>query len=181
MESEMPPIDQVFRTVQLEAELPGIANRCLAAYRELLRRGHFVQPKTAAPVAKRMATDANPIADFMQECWIKDDKARPGPYAAQVHLSFQFWCEEHGRSNLLDTYKREQELMKAIGKLHEWSWLKRVRATGATAGRYPGIRRLTKEDKWEGEEEAEETEVIEAPEEIVTEIVVVAPRGWRRF
>ena len=30
---------------QLEAELPGIANRCLAAYRRLRRRGQFLSPK----------------------------------------------------------------------------------------------------------------------------------------
>jgi putative DNA primase/helicase len=159
---------------KLDGELPGIANKCFAAYRRLLERGYFVQPKTAAHEAQKMAAGADPISAFMQEYWVKDDKAK-GPYAAQVHFTFELWCEKHGRSNLLESIPREQELMKAIGKLHEFSWLKRVRHTGETAGRYPGIRRRSEEDE-EPEEEAEE---IVGEEIAVAEVVTL--RTWRRF
>jgi putative DNA primase/helicase len=165
---------------KLDGELPGIANKCLAAYRRLLERGYFVQPKTADHLAKKMAADANPIAAFMQKCWIKDDKERPGPFAAQVHFSFEIWCQEHGRSNLLESFPREQELMKAIKHFHEFSWLKRVRHDGETAGRYPGLRRRTKED--EEETEDEEAEIAEVEAEIAeTSSPVVELKTWRRF
>jgi putative DNA primase/helicase len=37
---------------KLEAELPGIANRCLAAYRRLRERGRFIQPKAGLPARR---------------------------------------------------------------------------------------------------------------------------------
>jgi putative DNA primase/helicase len=156
---------------KLDAELPGIANKCLAAYRELLKRDHFIQPKSAAHLAKAMAANTNPIAAFMEECWVRDDKARPGPLAAQIHTTFEMWCEKHRQSNLLDSYPREQELMKAVGKLHEFSWLKRVRHTGETSGRYPGLRQRTKKDR--------EAEFVRIMPEVAPE---VAPKkAYRRF
>jgi putative DNA primase/helicase len=137
---------------KLDAELSGIANKCLAAFRRLLARDYFIQPKSAAHLAKTITAKANPIAAFMEEYWVHDDKAKPGPVAAQVHCAFEMWCEEHGRSNLLESYPRGQELMKAVEKLPEFSWLKRVRHTGETKGCYPGLRRRTKKDDKRQEE-----------------------------
>jgi putative DNA primase/helicase len=161
---------------KLDAELPGIANCCLAAYRQLLeRKGGFKQPASATRLAQEIAANTNPIAAFMQEYWIKDDKAKPGPLAAHVHSTFEMWCEEHRRCNLLETYPRGQELMKAIKGLAEFSWLERVRSHGETAGHYPGIRRRTKEDRKKEEEEAAEEEVAKE------ETVVKVPKTYRRF
>jgi phage/plasmid-associated DNA primase len=39
-------VDPRIKQVYLPAELPGIANRCLAGYRRLLERGKFIQPKS---------------------------------------------------------------------------------------------------------------------------------------
>jgi putative DNA primase/helicase len=44
---------------KLAAELPGIAVRCLAAYRRLLRRGHFIQPRSAADLEAQINEQAN--------------------------------------------------------------------------------------------------------------------------
>jgi putative DNA primase/helicase len=45
---------------RLRAELPGIANRCLAGYRRLCRRGSFIQPETGLQLAREIATRSNP-------------------------------------------------------------------------------------------------------------------------
>jgi putative DNA primase/helicase len=148
---------------KLDAELSGIANECLAAYRRLLKRDYFIQPASAAHLAKTITAKANPVAAFMEECWVHDDKAKPGPVAAQIYWTFEIWCETHHQSNLLETYPREQELMKAVEKLPEFSWLKRVRQHGETKGRYPGLRRRT-------DEEAE-----------VADVAPIAPKPYRRY
>ena len=44
---------------KLAAELPGIAVRCLAAYRRLLRRGHFIQLRSAADLEAQINEQAN--------------------------------------------------------------------------------------------------------------------------
>jgi len=150
---------------KLDRELPGIANRCLVAYRRLLARGKFIQPPSASHLAQQIAAQANPLSAFMQEWWIRDQHS-DGPLAAQVHNLFKVWCEDHERSELLKTYPREQELMKGIKALPEFSWLKGVRRNGSTVVRYPGIRQRTKAD-WK-KEEAQEAEVV-------------SPKVYRRF
>jgi putative DNA primase/helicase len=156
---------------KLDAELSGIANRCLAAYRRLLGRGRFIQPASARRLVQKMVAQANPIPAFMQEWWIKDDKAH-GPTGADVHYTFELWCEEHRQCDLLKTYPREQELMKAIKAIAEFTTLKRVRSHGEKVGHYPGIRRRTERDR-RREDEAEfgKVQLEEAP----------TPKGYRRF
>jgi putative DNA primase/helicase len=164
--ADSPDRDDYLRE-KLDAELPGIANRCLAAYRQLLDRGRFIQPASASHLAHQMAAQASPISAFMQEWWIRDQDA-DGPLASQVHATFKAWCESHERGELLHSYPREQELMKAIIKLPEFSWLKGVRKSGKTVVHYPGIRQRTKAD-WKNEE-MQEAQVIEP-----------APKVYRRF
>jgi putative DNA primase/helicase len=159
---------------KLDAELPGIANRCLTAYRRLLARGHFIQPKSAAHLAKVVAEKVNPLAAFMDDRWIKDDKARPGPLAGDVHYSFERWCEENHRSNLLETYPRPQELMKAIKALDGFRELNGVRHTGETTFRYPGIRRRKK-----SEEDIAQAEVV-LPKAKEAVVVRLPNAGYRR-
>jgi putative DNA primase/helicase len=135
---------------KLDAELPGIANRCLTAYRRLLGRKRFIQPASATRLARQIAAQTNPVAAFMQEVWVRDQHAK-GPLAVEVYNSFKMWCEDHRRNELLDTYPRSQELMKAIRDVDGFSWLKDVRPHGDVR-RYPGIRWRTKEDRKKEEE-----------------------------
>jgi putative DNA primase/helicase len=69
---------------KLDAELPGIAIRCLAAYRRLIDRGRFIQPASAAGLARKVAAITNPIAAFMQDCWVID-REHKGPVAAETN------------------------------------------------------------------------------------------------
>jgi hypothetical protein len=123
-----------------------------------------------------MAADANPIIAFMQEHWVHDDKAKPGPLAAQIYATFEMWCDKHGRTKLLESIPREQELMKAVEHLADFRWLKRVRHTGETKGRYPGLRQRTKKDD-QREEQAELAEV----EVEIAQVEVKVLKAYRRF
>jgi putative DNA primase/helicase len=155
---------------KLDAELPGIANRCLAAYRRLLDRKAFKQPASAARLAQTLAAKTDPIVAFMRDYWVKDDKVKPGPLAAEIETSFEMWCEEHRRRDLIESYPRNK-LLASIRAIDAYSWLhasKRPR-------RYPGIRRRTKKD-----DEAE----LKAHEEAAQELPVPAPappKAYRRY
>ena len=111
----------------------------------------------------------------MQDCWVMDDKA-PGPLAAEIETSFEMWCEEHRRADLLASYPRSNELIKAIKGIEAYSWLRKVKPHGQTR-RYPGIRRRTKDDR-QKEEKAELEAELKAQE---AKVPVKAPVGYRRF
>jgi hypothetical protein len=131
---------------------------------------------SATRLTQTIAAKTNPIAAFMQEFWVIDHKVKPGPLAAEIETSFEMWCEEHRRADLIESYPRN-ELLKSIREIEAYSWLHAVKPHGETR-RYPGIRRRTKEDRKKEEEaelKAQEPE-LKAPE---VEEVVHAP--LRRF
>jgi putative DNA primase/helicase len=134
---------------KLDVELPGIANRCLAAYRRLCARGRFIQPASASGLARRVAAITNPIAAFMQDRWVIDNKAK-GPVAAEIKYSFDTWCEEHHRVDLIGSYP-VNELIKKIRDIDAYSWLHVHRPHGEPR-RYPGIRPRRKDDRSEEDE-----------------------------
>jgi putative DNA primase/helicase len=130
---------------KLDAELPGIANCCLAAYRRLLKHGGFVQPKSAASLARKIGAKVSPIAAFMQDRWVTDDKAK-GPLASQIFASFVAWCHEHHRRDLIESNPRSQELLRSIRAIPAYSWLHDVKRHGDKR-RYPGVRPRKDEDE----------------------------------
>ena len=124
-------------------------------------------------MAQKIAAKTNPIAAFMQEYWVIDDKAKPGPLAAEIETSFEMWCDEHRRADLLDSYPKN-ELLKKIREIDGYSWLHAVRPHGDVR-RYPGIRRRTKDDR-KKEEEAELKGQEKAPQ-----AELKRPAGYRRL
>lgn len=70
---------------KLQAELPGIANRCLAAYRRLSARGRFEQPTAGLELERKIAARVNPFAAFMQDCWVQaEGEAGPREFYTRV-------------------------------------------------------------------------------------------------
>jgi putative DNA primase/helicase len=130
---------------KLDAELSGIANKCLAAYRRLLGRGHFIQPKSAARLARKIGAKVSPIAAFMEDCWVKDDKAK-GPLGSEVFASFVGWCHENSQAHLIDSNPRSQELFRTIRQIPAYAWLHGVKQHGAKR-RYAGLRPRKDEDE----------------------------------
>ena len=57
--------DTTLKRTALPAELPSIANRCLAAYRRLLRRGRFIQPASGLALLERAKAAVTPFVAFM--------------------------------------------------------------------------------------------------------------------
>jgi len=123
-----------------------IANLCLAAYRRLVARGKFIQPRSSSELEQRVLAGISPLAEFMQDNWVKDDQAE-GPTCEAFYKVFVQWCMTTGHAQLARSYPR-QKLGRAIADLDEWSWLKsggRTTESGRKR-RYPGIRRKTEDE-----------------------------------
>jgi putative DNA primase/helicase len=125
----------------LPAELPGIANRCLAAYRRLLARGRFLQPKSGLTLLERVREEGNPYLAFMNASWAKDPEALV-VRCSEFHETFQDWCRDNERHDLIRTSK--SRLIQEVNKIPEWKHLKATRAEAEDnvkkPRRYPGIR-----------------------------------------
>jgi putative DNA primase/helicase len=110
----------------LPAELPGIANCCLAAYRELLRRGHFVQPKCGKALLSRVKAAVDPWAAFMDAYWEVD--VGEGTLVSVFNRVFQHWCLETRRIDLAST--SPSDIIQKINRIPEWEFLKSFRPAG---------------------------------------------------
>jgi phage/plasmid-associated DNA primase len=110
---------------KLEVELPGIANRCLAAYRRLCARGRFIQPRAGLDLAQKIEAKGNAYAAFMSDCFV-DDLGGPGVLCGAFFLTFQGWCRETRRFDLLT--ETPQTLIKNVNCVERWQHLKSQRA-----------------------------------------------------
>jgi putative DNA primase/helicase len=110
---------------QLAKELLGIANRCLAAYRRLLARGRFIQPKGGEDLERKIEERVNPFAAFMNECWVKDIDG-PGVSVEKFYEVFKEWCGENGRHDLKVSVPK-QKLIRYVRGVPGWEWLHSVR------------------------------------------------------
>lgn len=122
----------------LAMELPGIANRCLRAYRWLCQRGAFVQPAHGRELADNVAKTINPIVAFMDNCWV-EDPGGTGPTCAGFYNSFNEWCRDEGRLDLTLRFT-PANLIKEVDSIDRWSWLKSYKPHGMPR-RYGGIKR----------------------------------------
>jgi putative DNA primase/helicase len=125
---------------KLTPELPGIAVRCLAAYRRLLRRGYFIQPQSAADLEAQIEEQANGFLQFMNECFEADpDAAAKGVWVEVFYNRFCTWCDENGRPDLREKARTKQKLIGHINQIERWRHLK-VTRTNSEPRRYPGIK-----------------------------------------
>ena len=122
---------------QLEAELPGIANRCLAAYRRLRRRGRFLQPQGGLELERKIEEKINHFAAFMSECFV-EDIGGPGVSVFNFYEAFLAWCRENRRHDLIGSVPR-QKLIQHVNGIQRWGSLKSAKAHGQPR-RYPGIK-----------------------------------------
>ena len=135
---------------KMEVELPGIANRCLAAYRRLLKRGRFVQPESSKGLEQRIKARVNLYSAFIQERCVID----PGTVVNCGALYNQFgqWCRETGHLDLLKSTPKNTfkgKLKEALG----WDQLATTKPKGK-ARQYVGLRLKT----WDEENAALEVE-----------------------
>jgi hypothetical protein len=57
---------------KLRAELPGIAQRAVAGYHRLCRRGRFIQPASGTQLGTEVEGQSDPFTEFMLETFIPD-------------------------------------------------------------------------------------------------------------
>jgi putative DNA primase/helicase len=84
---------------KLEAELPGIAVRCVGAHQRLIARGRFVQPKAGLALEAEVVAASDPWMAMLAECFVIE--AGACVYKAVAFSRFEAWCENNGRMDLM--------------------------------------------------------------------------------
>jgi putative DNA primase/helicase len=121
---------------KLKAELPGIAVRCVKAYRRLIERGHFVQPTSAELLEQDLLSESNPFMAMALECF----EPRPGSftYRNDLFARYESWCRYNNRPYLLDTVTR-RNFIASLRAIPGFEHIKEYRPHGDDRG-YKGIR-----------------------------------------
>jgi putative DNA primase/helicase len=128
---------------KLELELPGIANRCLAAYRRLRERGRFIQPEAGRGLVTKIEGKVDPYTAFMRDCFVEDPGGE-GVVVADFLKAFGSWCRDNLRHDLM-ARTTKSNLIQEVNKIEQWKNLRSVKPHGGKR-RYPGIRLLPRED-----------------------------------
>jgi putative DNA primase/helicase len=108
----------------LPAELPGIANRSLAGYRRLLRRGHFIQPASGLALLNRVKGVVNPWVAFMDTYW-DADREGDGTLVRVFDEVFRHFCRETDRMDIVGT--SNSDIIQKINAIPKWKWLRSFR------------------------------------------------------
>jgi putative DNA primase/helicase len=122
---------------KLEAELPGIANRCLTAYRRLCARGRFIQPDRGRGLVQKVEEKVSPYVAFMNDCFVEDGESK-GVSVGSFFDAFRQWCRDNRRHDLIHSTTKSN-LIQEVTKIERWSWLKSSKPHGEPR-RYVGIR-----------------------------------------
>jgi putative DNA primase/helicase len=126
--------DPTLKRTVLPSELPGIANRCLAAYRRLLRRGRFVQPTSGLLLLQKVKAAVNSWAAFMEN-WEPDPDGE-GTLVSEFNGAFRKWCLQIGTPETRELARTSpSNIIQKINELPEWHWLK-SRRQGSDPRRY---------------------------------------------
>jgi putative DNA primase/helicase len=128
---------------KLSGELPGIAVRCLAAYRRLRQRGEFIQPKASLEFEQEILETSDPVAAFINECCVVRDGE--SVKFSRVFDRFNSWCQETGRKNILFSIKKSHQLSAALRRVLK-TRINVVRPGGETSGDIVGLRLKTGKD-----------------------------------
>jgi putative DNA primase/helicase len=123
---------------ELEAELPAIAVRCLAAYRRLCKRGRFVQPASGLRVEREMQKERDPFKAMIQECF------EPAPQTehvtkADTRTVAKAWFRENGKEDLADVLK-DNALGNKIRALEDFKGITEYRPNGKGPRTWRGVR-----------------------------------------
>ena len=106
--------DNDLQEKKLRPELPGIAVRCLAAYRRLKERGRFIQPKSAVWLEEEVSVNSNPFAAFVARNVVKEDGA--DALCKSVYERFEAWCRENGQIDTLKSTPRNHLTRRLNGE-----------------------------------------------------------------
>jgi putative DNA primase/helicase len=93
--------EDVFLREKLSHELGGIAAKCLRAYQQACKRGHFIQPRTAASLEREVLAASDPFAAMALDEFVPD--ANGTVVKSHAYARFRRWCEENDRQDLSRT------------------------------------------------------------------------------
>jgi phage/plasmid-associated DNA primase len=116
---------------KLKVELPGIANRCLAAYRRLCERGRFIQPQSGLDLAKEISRGTYPFAAFMEDIMVLDRNGEVRPIVMLCRL--HEWCVDNKETDLLKRITTPSHLSKALKE-----WIQRENIQGLNTKTFRG-------------------------------------------
>ena len=131
---------------KLEAEIGGIAVRCMTAYRRLIGRGKFVQPQSGVELERKVLAESDPWMKFVNDTFVIDVAGMVS--CAVAKLKFEVWCEEHGRSDLLRSAPTASLLTQRLKSVEGLEGLRPFRPHGKER-QYVGLRLKTSDEKWE--------------------------------
>lgn len=84
---------------RLHDELPGIASRCLQAYRRLIVRGRFIQPGSASELEHSVVTNSDPFTEFVLTHFVPDVNGLVNK--SHFRLSMEVFGHKQGYEELL--------------------------------------------------------------------------------
>lgn len=118
---------------KLYAELSGIANRALAGYKRLHRRGYFQQPEAGEQTIRSIDMAAHPVRAWLaDECEIDPSAETPTFEAYTVYCD---WCDDNGfKKSTSATFGKD--LQAAVPQIEK----KQHRIKGKPTWHYIGLR-----------------------------------------
>jgi putative DNA primase/helicase len=131
---------------KLKAELPGIAARCLGAYRRLLAEGKFRQPRSGLALARTVFAKTQGHAEFIDTCLVAETGAEVS--CVEVWGVFVGWCGAKGRQDVMKETPTPPLLSGKLKKLIGRGKLRTMKPHGGQRV-YVGLRLKTKSEKGE--------------------------------
>jgi putative DNA primase/helicase len=92
--------EDIYLSNKLLTELPGIANRCLAAYHAALDRGRLIQPASGARLGARVSQTSDAFAQFINDNYVFDKEATETTFG-DIYAKLTAWCKAKGRTEIL--------------------------------------------------------------------------------
>jgi P4 family phage/plasmid primase-like protien len=129
---------------KLLTELPGIFNWSLLGWRELRKRGRFLQPKSSQETQEEFEVMSSPVPAFVRECCVLEKQAKIAKDA--LYNEWEKWRAEMGEL-YLDNKRFGSALRDKhpeIGTTRPWVGKQRV-------WHYTGIRLITVEEREKAE------------------------------
>jgi len=134
--------EDVTLKAKLRAELPGIAQRAVRAYRAAKARGRLIQPEAGLALRAEVDANADPFTRFVGE-WIAVD-GNATVRCGEVWTKFELWCAKTGNGGLLRSISDGSKLTKKLKKV---PGLASLSSTSNHPREYIGLRLKTKEER----------------------------------
>jgi putative DNA primase/helicase len=129
---------------KLRAEISGIANRCMAAYRRLVGRGKFLQPQSGIALEQKVLAETDPYTAFVNDLFVIDPLGMVN--CGLVKIKFDDWCRERGRLDLRASTPTGSLLTQRLKSVAGLEQLRTMKPHGQQR-QYVGLRLKSKEER----------------------------------